>query len=78
MKKIVSKEKIYPAYLTGKEYMLLRILSQDVMYLEEADKLNQYLFKINPSIFRGLLLLHAQQLNRVPTWIRKDKKRRTS
>ena len=73
MKKIVSKEKIYPAYLTGKEYMLLRILSQDVMYLEEADKLNQYLFKINPSIFRGLLLLHAQQLNRVPTWIRKDK-----
>ena len=73
MKKIVSKEKIYPAYLTGKEYMLLRILSQDVMYLEEADKLNQYLFKINPIIFRGLLLLHAQQLNRVPTWIRKDK-----
>ena len=73
MKKIVSKEKIYPAYLTGKEYMLLRILSQDVMYLEEADKLNQYLFKINPSIFRGLLLLHVQQLNRIPTWIRKDK-----
>ena len=73
MKRIISKEKVYPAYLTGKEYMLLRILSQDVMYLEEADKLNQYLFKINPSIFRGLLLLHAQQLNRVPTWIRKDK-----
>ena len=73
MKKIVSKEKIYPAYLTGKEYMLLRIYSQDMMYLEEADKLNQYLFKINSSIFRGLLLLHAQQLNRVPTWIRKDK-----
>jgi len=73
MKRIISKEKIYPAYLTGKEYMLLRIFSQDVMYLEEADKLNQYLFKINPSIFRGLLLLHAQQLNRVPTWIRKDK-----
>ena len=73
MKKIVSKEKIYPAYLTGKEYMLLRIYSQDMMHLEEADKLNQYLFKINPSIFRGLLLLHAQQLNRVPTWIRKDK-----
>jgi formylmethanofuran dehydrogenase subunit E len=44
-----------------------------MMHLEEADKLNQYLFKINPSIFRGLLLLHAQQLNRVPTWIRKDK-----
>ena len=76
MKRIISKEKIYPAYLTGKEYMLLRILSQDVMYLEEADKLNQYLFKINPSIFRGLLLLHAQQLNRVPTWIRKDKVKR--
>lgn len=73
MKRIISKEKIYPAYLTGKEYMLLRIFSQDVMYLEEADKLNQYLFKINPSIFRGLLLLHVQQLNRMPTWIRKDK-----
>ena len=72
-KKIVRKEKIYPAFLTGKEYMLLRIYSQDMMHLEEADKLNQYLFKINPSIFRGLLLLHAQQLNRVPTWIRKDK-----
>ena len=73
MKRIISKEQIYPSQLTGKEYMLLRIFSQDVMYLEEADKLNQYLFKINPSIFRGLLLLHAQQLNRVPTWIRKDK-----
>src|SRR5678815_5329476 len=73
MKKIVRKEKIYPAFLTGKEYMLLRIYSQDMMHLEEGDKLNQYLFKINPSIFRGLLLLHAQQLNRVPTWIRKDK-----
>ena len=73
MKKIIRKEKIYPAFLTGKEYMLLRIYSQDMMHLEEADKLNQYLFKINPSIFRGLLLLHAQQLNRVPTWIRKDK-----
>lgn len=73
MKQIISKEKVYPAYLTGKEYMLLRIYSQDMMHLEEADKLNQYLFKINPSIFRGLLLLHAQQLNRVPTWIRKDK-----
>ena len=73
MKRIISKEKIYPAYLTGKEYMLLRIFSQDVMYLEEADKLNQYLFKINPSIFRGLLLLHVQQLNRMPIWIRKDK-----
>ena len=73
MKRIISKEKVYPAYLTGKEYMLLRIYSQDMMHLEEADKLNQYLFKINPSIFRGLLLLHAQQLNRVPTWIRKDK-----
>ena len=73
MKRIISKEKVYPAYLTGKEYMLLRIYSQDMMHLEEADKLNQYLFKINPSIFRGLLLLHVQQLNRVPTWIRKDK-----
>ena len=73
MKRIISKEQIYPSQLVGKEYMLLRIFSQDVMYLEEADKLNQYLFKINPSIFRGLLLLHAQQLNRVPTWIRKDK-----
>jgi hypothetical protein len=73
MKRIISKEKIYPAYLIGKEYMLLRIFSQDVMYLEEADKLNQYLFKINPSIFRGLLLLHVQQLNHMPTWIRKDK-----
>ena len=73
MKQIISKEKVYPASLTGKEYMLLRIYSQDMMHLEEADKLNQYLFKINPSIFRGLLLLHAQQLNRVPTWIRKDK-----
>ena len=73
MKQIISKEKVYPAYLTGKEYMLLRIYSQDMMHLEEADKLNQYLFKINPTIFRGLLLLHAQQLNRVPTWIRKDK-----
>ncbi len=73
MKQIVSKETVYPAFLTGKEYMLLRIYSQDMMHLEEADKLNQYLFKINPSIFRGLLLLHAQQLNRVPTWIRKDK-----
>jgi hypothetical protein len=76
MKRIISKEKIYPAYLTGKEYMLLRIFSQDVMYLEEADKLNQYLFKINPSIFRGLLLLHVQQLNRMPTWIRKDKEKK--
>ena len=73
MKKIVRKEKIYPAFLTGKEYMLLRIYSQDMLHLEEADKLNQYLFKINPTIFRGLLLLHAQQLNCVPTWIRKDK-----
>lgn len=73
MKRIISKEKIYPAYLTGKEYMLLRILSQDVMHLEEADKLNQYLFKINPSIFRGLLLLQAQKLYCMPTWIRKDK-----
>ena len=73
MKRIISKEKIYPAYLTGKEYMLLRIYSQDMMHLEEADILNQYLFKINPSIFRGLLLLHVQQLNRIPTWIRKDK-----
>ena len=73
MKQIISKEKVYPASLTGKEYMLLRIYSQDMMHLEEADKLNQYLFKINPTIFRGLLLLHAQQLNRVPTWIRKDK-----
>lgn len=73
MKQIISKEKVYPAYLTGKEYMLLRIYSQDMLHLEEADKLNQYLFKINPTIFRGLLLLHAQQLNRVPTWIRKDK-----
>ena len=73
MKQIISKEKVYPASLTGKEYMLLRIYSQDMMHLEEADKLNQYLFKINPPIFRGLLLLHAQQLNRVPTWIRKDK-----
>ena len=73
MKRIISKEKVYPAYLTGKEYMLLRIYSQDMMHLEEADKLNQYLFKINPTIFRGLLLLHVQQLNRVPTWIRKDK-----
>lgn len=73
MKRIISKEKIYPAYLTGKEYMLLRIFSQDVMYLEEADKLNQYLFKINPSIFRGLLLLHAQQMYCMPIWIRKDK-----
>ena len=73
MKQIISKEKVYPAFLTGKEYMLLRIYSQDMMHLEEADKLNQYLFKINPTIFRGLLLLHAQQLNRVPTWIRKDK-----
>lgn len=73
MKQIISKEKVYPAFLTGKEYMLLRIYSQDMMHLEEADKLNQYLFKINPSIFRGLLLLHVQQLNRVPTWIRKDK-----
>lgn len=73
MKRIISKEQIYPSQLTGKEYMLLRIFSQDVMYLEEADKLNQYLFKINPSIFRGLLLLHVQQLNRMPTWIRKDK-----
>ena len=76
MKQIVSKETVYPAFLTGKEYMLLRIYSQDMMHLEEADKLNQYLFKINPSIFRGLLLLHAQQLNRVPTWIRKDKVKR--
>ena len=76
MKQIISKETVYPAFLMGKEYMLLRILSQDVMYLEEADKLNQYLFKINPSIFRGLLLLHAQQLNRVPTWIRKDKEKK--
>lgn len=76
MKCIISKEKIYPAYLTGKEYMLLRIFSQDVMYLEEADKLNQYLFKINPSIFRGLLLLHVQQLNHMPTWIRKDKEKK--
>ena len=73
MKQIISKEKVYPAFLTGKEYMLLRIYSQDMMHLEEADKLNQYLFKINPIIFRGLLLLHAQQLNRVPAWIRKDK-----
>ena len=73
MKQIVSKEKVYPAYLTGKEYMLLRIYSQDMIHLEEADNLNQYLFKINPSIFRGLLLMHLQQLNRVPTWIRKDK-----
>ena len=73
MKQIVSKEKVYPAYLTGKEYMLLRIYSQDMIHLEEADNLNQYLFKINPSIFRGLLLLHVQQLNRMPTWIRKDK-----
>lgn len=73
MKQIISKEKVYPASLTGKEYMLLRIYSQDMLHLEEADKLNQYLFKINPTIFRGLLLLHAQQLNRVPTWIRKDK-----
>ena len=76
MKQIISKEKVYPAFLTGKEYMLLRIYSQDMMHLEEADKLNQYLFKINPIIFRGLLLLHAQQLNRVPTWIRKDKVKR--
>ena len=76
MKQIISKEKVYPAFLTGKEYMLLRIYSQDMLHLEEADKLNQYLFKINPSIFRGLLLLHAQQLNRVPTWIRKDKVKR--
>ena len=76
MKQIISKEKVYPASLTGKEYMLLRIYSQDMLHLEEADKLNQYLFKINPSIFRGLLLLHAQQLNRVPTWIRKDKVKR--
>ena len=76
MKRIISKEKIYPAYLTGKEYMLLRIFSQDVMYLEEADKLNQYLFKINPSIFRGLLLLHAQQMYCMPTWIRKDKEKK--
>jgi hypothetical protein len=73
MKRIISKEQIYPSQLVGKEYMLLRIFSQDVMYLEEADKLNQYLFKINPSIFRGLLLLHVQQLNHMPTWIRKDK-----
>ena len=73
MKQIVSKEKVYPAFLTGKEYMLLRIYSQDMIHLEEADNLNQYLFKINPSIFRGLLLLRLQQLNRVPTWIRKDK-----
>ena len=73
MKQIVSKETVYPAFLTGKEYMLLRIYSQDMMHLEEADILNQYLFKINPSIFRGLLLLHVQQLNRIPTWIRKDK-----
>lgn len=73
MKQIISKEKVYPASLMGKEYMLLRIYSQDMLHLEEADKLNQYLFKINPTIFRGLLLLHAQQLNRVPTWIRKDK-----
>ena len=73
MKQIISKEKVYPASLTGKEYMLLRIYSQDMLHLEEADKLNQYLFKINPTIFRGLLLLHVQQLNRVPTWIRKDK-----
>ena len=73
MKQIVSKEKVYPAFLTGKEYMLLRIYSQDMIHLEEADNLNQYLFKINPSIFRGLLFLHLQQLNRVPTWIRKDK-----
>ena len=73
MKQIVSKEKVYPAFLTGKEYMLLRIYSQDMIHLEEADNLNQYLFKINPSIFRGLLLLHVQQLNRMPTWIRKDK-----
>ena len=73
MKQIISKEKVYPASLTGKEYMLLRIYSQDMLHLEEADKLNQYLFKINPTIFRGLLLLHVQQLNRIPTWIRKDK-----
>ena len=73
MKRIISKEQIYPSHLVGKEYMLLRIFSQDVMYLEEADKLNQYLFKINPSIFRGLLLLHAQQMYCMPIWIRKDK-----
>ena len=76
MKQIVSKEKVYPAFLTGKEYMLLRIYSQDMIHLEEADNLNQYLFKINPSIFRGLLLLRLQQLNRVPTWIRKDKEKK--
>jgi hypothetical protein len=76
MKRIISKEQIYPSQLVGKEYMLLRIFSQDVMYLEEADKLNQYLFKINPSIFRGLLLLHVQQLNRMPTWIRKEKEKK--
>lgn len=51
MKQIISKEKVYPASLTGKEYMLLRIYSQDMMHLEEADKLNQYLFKINPQSF---------------------------
>ena len=40
MKQIISKEKEYPACLTGKEYMLLRIYSHDMMHLEEADNLN--------------------------------------
>ena len=53
--------------------MLLRISFTGYNAWKEADKLNQYLFKINPSIFRGLLLLTAQQLYCVPTWIRKDK-----
>ena len=47
MKQIINKETVYPAFLTGKEYMLLRIYSQDMLHLEEADNLNQYLFKKN-------------------------------
>ena len=76
VKRIINNEPVRLDSLNGKEYMMLKILSNDYNAIESADRINKYLFCCNPTLVRGLLYLTVQKnLKKLPKFVKKSNKK---
>lgn len=67
-KQIVKEEKFEKDKITGKEYIIMKILGRTAPQI--ANRLNKYMFFIDPDILRGLLVLEIKESKQMPRWIK--------
>lgn len=74
VKQVINDDHVDLWSLQGKEYMMLKILSNDYKSIEEADMINKYLFSCNSNLVHGLLyLIIKNNLKYLPKFVRKTK-----